>query len=647
MTSKDEKRQADHLRRVCGERHERVLSVSREHINEERRTVELAFSSELPYERWWGIEVLDHAAESVRLGRLADRAALLLEHDTGKQVGVVESVTLGEDRVGRAVVRFGRSALAEEIWQDVVDGIREKVSVGYTIHRAVLEEERDDGPDVYRVADWEPHEISIVAVPADASVGVGRSTAAQVDEQTIEQITDTQEDRPVTEKKNEGAPEVRVKDNAPAPVAAPSAEDVRKAELSRIENIEALGDQFEATHEGSREMARKAIRDGVSLDAFRGEMLKHVGSVAPKVAPELGMDEKEVRQYSLINAINYQLNPQSRAARDAAAFEIEVSDALSDKTGQEFRGIGIPMDVLRDKRDLTVGTATAGGHTVGTNLLGGSFIDVLDKASLVLQRGTVLRDLVGNIAIPRQTSGATAYWVAESGAPTESAAAFDQVTMSPKTVAGFSDISRKLLQQSSIDIEGFVRRDLGKRLALAIDLAALHGSGTSNQPTGVASTSGIGSVAGGTNGAAPDWDDVVDLESAVSVDNALMGDLAYVTNAAVAGKLKKTAKVSSTDSRMILDGSVAGGLEMNGYPVFVTNQVSSTLTKGTSSGVCSAIFFGNWSDLLVGFWGGLDLLSDPYTASSSGTVRVTAFQDIDLAVRHAESFSAMLDALTA
>jgi len=251
--------------------------------------------------------------------------------------------------------------------------------------------------------------------------------------------------------------------------------------------------------------------------------------------------------------------------------------------------------------------------------------------------------LVGNIAIPRATGGATAYWVAETGAPTESQQAFDQVALSPKTVGAFTDISRKLLLQSSIDVEGFVRNDLATVLALAIDLAGINGSGASNQPTGILNTAGIGSVAGGTNGLAPTYQNMIDLETAVALANADVGAMGYLTNAKVRGKLKSTQKVATYGDDFVWgeDGAV------NGYAATVSNQVPSNLTKGTSTGVCSAILFGNFADLIIGQWGALDLTVDPYTGSTSGTVRVVALQDVDIAVRHAESFAAMKDALTA
>lgn len=152
-------------------------------------------------------------------------------------------------------------------------------------------------------------------------------------------------------------------------------------------------------------------------------------------------------------------------------------------------------------------------------------------------------------------------------------------------------------------------------------------------------------MAGGTDGAAPTWANMVALETEVAVDNADVGRLAYMSNAKVRGKLKGTPRTATYGDIMIWEPT-AGATPVNGYPFHVSNQVSSTLTKGSSSGVCSAIFFGNWADLVYGLWGGLDILVDPYTGGTAGTVRVIALQDVDVAVRNPQSFAAMLDALT-
>lgn len=609
--------------------HFRDALFQRDAIDVEKRTVELAFASEAPVERFGYVEILDCSERSVRLERLRDAAALLVDHNWKDQVGVVESVSFGADRKGRAVVRFGKSARASEIFTDVVDGIRTKVSFGYWIHQTKTAK-RADGTEEVLATDWEPFEISLVSVPADHGVGVGRSAEPPVTETTI--AAPAAEERSMSET-NPAQPTAEVR----AAIAA----EVRNQELARISQLEEIGKAF-ARFDGEA-MARAAITKGQSVEELRTQILEKV-SKQPAPSADIGMSEREVQRFSFLRVLNALANPGDPKARAAAAFEFEASDAVSRVLGKSAQGCFVPNEVLQGgKRDLTVGTATAGGHTVATNLLASSFIDLLRNRLVLANAGaTMLTGLSGNVAIPRQTGGATAYWVAESGAPTESAQAFDQVTLTPRTLGAYSDISRKLLLQSSIDVEAFVRGDLAKVVALEIDRAGLHGSGSSNQPTGVASVSGIGSVAGGTNGAAPTWANIIALETEIAQDNADIGSLAYVTNAKVRGKLKGTEKASSTG--MYVWGE--GASPLNGYRALVSNQVSSALTKGTANGVCSAIFFGNWADLLIGMWGGLDLTVDPYTASTTGTVRIVALQDVDVAVRHAESFAAMLDALT-
>lgn len=612
----------------------RGVQITREAIDADARTVELSFSSESPVERWFGTEILDHSPASVRLGRLRAGGPLLVDHDLRDHVGVIESVSIDADRRGRAVVRFGRSARAEEIWADVQDGIRNSVSVGYRIHELRLDSEKD-GEETYRAVDWEPLEVSLVSVPADVSVGVGR--ADEGGEYEIRVV----DERPSTRK--EDLP-MEPNTQTPAAPAAPAVDvraiedkarsEARKAEMDRVREILAIGERF-----NQRELAAAAVNGETSVDAFRAQVLEKVGTQKPLTPPsaDIGMSDKEARQFSMVRAINALVTGSWKNAE----FEREASAAVAGKLGRDARGFFVPNEVL--KRDLTVGTATAGGHTVATNLLAASFIDLLRNKMVVMKAGAqMLSGLVGNIAIPRQTGGATAYWVAESGAPTESAQAFDQVAMSPKTLGAFTDISRKLLLQSSIDVEAFVRNDLATILALELDRVALHGSGTAPEPKGVFNQTGIGDVAGGTNGLAPTWAHIVEIETDVAVANADIGALSYITNAKVRGKLKTTEKASSTAQFVWGDGAAP----LNGYAAHVTNQVRSDLAKGTGTDL-SAIFFGNWADVIIGQWGVLDVMVDPYTGSASGTVRVIALQDVDVAVRHPESFSVMKDAITA
>jgi len=600
----------------------RHFNLDRAAIDEEARTVGLSFSSDAPVERWFGMEVLDHSPKSVDLGRLNDGAPLLMDHDTSDQIGRVESATVDGKR-GQAIVRFSKSARAQEIFTDVMDGIRQNISVGYRINEMELDESRsEDEVETYVATRWQPFEVSVVSVPADNSIGIARS--AEGDNITT-----------ITNLKTKNKEVKMTTENKTNIDAATVARDAVAADRARSQEIDAIV----AKHPELKEIGSQFKGNDRSMDEFRGVALDSITKNQPTTAAiedtKIGMTDEQTDNFSIVRAVNALVTGNW----NDAGFEREMSDEMASKLGKRAQGFYIPTDVLM--RDLNVTTTTAGGHTVATDLLSGSFIDMLrNKMATVGLGATMMNDLVGNIAIPRQTGGATSYWVAESGAITESQAAFDQVSMSPKTVGSMSDISRKMLLQSSLDVESFVRNDLATSLALAIDSAAINGTGSSNQPTGVLNTSGIGSVVGGTNGAAPDWADIVDLESAVAIDNADMGALGFLTNAATRGKLLQTEKASGTAQYVWSDSNT-----LRGYNAAVSNQVPSNGTKGTGTALSSMVF-GNWNDLIIGTWGGIDINVDTSTGSASGTVRVVALQDVDIAVRHAESFAAMTDIIT-
>jgi HK97 family phage major capsid protein len=667
------------------ERHDEILTdvrdaaFTREAINVEARTVELAFSSEEPYERYWGREVLSHERGAIRLDRLnSGRHPLLVDHSTRDQIGVVERAWIGDDRKARAIVRFGKSARAQEIFQDVQDGIRSLVSVGYRIWLMVLAKS-GDGEEEYLVTDWEPFEVSIVAVPADPTVGIGRSDER---DRLIRSFTDRARSGSVTPHNLRKEPRMEDDNNTPTTPAQPRTEtraavdpqSERRAtekERQRVRDIQALGEKF-----NKRAEADTAIDAGTSFDAFRESVftsLEQGGALRLAEPAQIGLSKKEVQQFRFTNLIAASLWPDDASVRKMAGFEIEAARAAADKRPDvrtERQGaFTVPVDVLSapldmrsadaetatrlllqramagarlGQRDLVVGTPAAGGNLVATELLASSFIDYLVNALAVMGLGaTMLTDLQGNIAIPRATGGHTGYWVAENSAPTESQPSFDQVALTPKTCGAFVDYGRRLLLQASVAVEAFVRMDIARTISLMIDLAAVTGSGTGNQPRGLLNTSGIGSVAGGANGAAPTWDHIVELESAVANANAPASSLAYLTNTRVRGKLKRTQKFTGTSGEALWRNG-----ELNDTRAQVSNQVPSNLTKGSSVGVCSAIAYGNWADLLLALWGGLDIMLDPYTGSTAGTRRVVALQDVDVNVRYPVSFSAMQDALT-
>lgn len=655
----------------------------------------ISVSSEQPYLRtsWWDdpwVEVLGHKAEEVDLARLAGGAPVLANHDRRTAlgntplagIGKVERAWLDGDRLHTDIVISRREALAD-LRQDIADGLVSNVSIGYMINERTLTKTNGEGQaDEYRVTNWTPFEISLVDIPADATVGLGR--AADMPDPKNPDMRYRVVDLPAPGATS-GARSMEIDDiqggqttgtHTTGTQATRTAPDPLQAERERARELRELGRQFHAS-----DLADTAIDAGTSVDAFRAQLLNNLQAtrgLRPAESPEIGMSSREVEQFSFCRALMAAADPVN--AHKLAPFEIECSRAAQDKRGDSRdksreAAITIPVDVLgrgimldqgaamsatrmlnqRDLsrgqaayRDLVVGTPTAGGNLVATELLGSSFIELLRNAMVLDRLGiTWLRDLNGNLAIPSQTGGATAYWVAESGAPTESTQAIGQVTLSPKTVGAFTDYSRRLLLQSSIDVEAFVRADLAMTIGLALQQAAINGSGSSNQPTGILNAAGVGAVVGGTNGAAPTYDHMVDLETAVSDADGDIGTFAYLTNARVRGKLRKTQEFASTNGKAVWQRGRESGIgDVLGYDAWVTNAVPKNLTKGSASGVCSAVMAGVWSQLIIGMWGGLDILLDPYTGATSGTRRVVALQDVDVALRQAASFAVMKDALT-
>ena len=588
-------------------------------VSEEERSISFPFSSELGVTRYFGNEILEHTRDAVDLNRLNDGAPLLWNHDPDRVLGVVRSAKIGDDKRGYAEVKFSRNDFATQVWADIEGGILRNVSVGYQIKD--MEQRGED----YVATSWEPYEVSIVSIPADNSVGVGRSLDDLVTS-TQEVSNMSEENRSLNDSASSDAPQpTSIKESMTTTpdkmevVRSESPVDhskAVKAERSRISEIQTVAAKYNLA-----ELGEQYIRDERSVADFNSAVLKEwkPEAIAPKADDtDIGLTKEETRSWSVLRAIDYLADPNNRAKREAAAFEIEASEAAASKLGRSSRGITIPNEVF--KRDLATRPDTAGGNLIQTDLDAANFIDLLRNNSVLQQTGsTVLTGLSGNLSIPRQGAAGTAYWVSESSAVTESQQTIEQVNMTPRTVGAMTDISRKLLIQSSVDVENMVRNDLAKIIALEIDRCALYGLGNTSEPLGVHNTTGISTENVGNND--PSWSDVVNMESDIAVSNALTGSLSYVTRANINGAMKVKAKDSGSGLFVNDNGTV------NGYPCYVSNQVEA-----------GDIWFANWSDLIIGYWSGLDLQVDPYTGGASGTVRVRVLQDTDVAVRHPESF---------
>lgn len=627
-------------------------------VDTEARTLRFPFSSEEPVDMWYGTEILSHGPGAMRQGQRQATMPLLFNHCRDDLLGVVESIELGPDRRGYCTVRFGRDERGDWAMQQAADGVLVNASFMYRVFKFIEDVEEE----TYTATDWEPYEISLVTVPADPTVGVGRSHGDE--EARVEIVTRQHQPASAESKEQSMFKQRHTLQNQATDGAAGGAAggavvidepQVRaqgaEAERSRINEIDAMC----RAHKVPDDIRAGLIQKGATIEQARGAVLDlqlqraqaPVAKLDEGYAPD--MSDREKSRYSMLRAINAVLNNSWKEA----GFELEVSNDIGKRMGKNTQGFFMPTNIpFAQRAQYAAGAQATGGAIVATNLLAGSFIEVLRNKARVLQLGaTVLSGLVGNVDIPRQTGATSTFWVTEGGNLTEAEATFDKVSLALKSIGTYSAITRQMLLQSTPDVEMLARADLISQIALGIDLASLSGSGSGGQPTGIANVAGIGSVIGGTNGAQLTIDHLIDLETQITNANADVDSMAYLTNAKAVGWLKKAKSSTGQYLWTNIPGGQRSGTpgEINGYAVARTNQARSTLTKGTASGICSEVFFGNWSELLIGEWGVLEIMPNPYDATlfKQGGVLLRAMQSVDVAVRHAASFATMSDALTA
>ena len=595
---------------------------------ENDRRFNLSFASEEPVMRSFGWEVLSHKSEDIDMNFISSgRAPLLLNHNPEVQIGVIESAFLDESsRKSRAVIRFGKSELASEIMQDFNDKIRTNISVGYQVTNLEKTDEQRDGIDVYR-ASFVPLEISSVSIPADRSdIGVGRAEITQ----------------PTIIKENPMETKTEIVAETPSVDADKIRQEALADRAKEIKEMQALG-----VRHNLRNFADEHVANGTDLFSFREKMLNKIES-KPLDAIEDPVDikPKEQQRYSFLKA----LNASSRGDWAGAGFEAEMSQEMAHKSGKQPQGFFVPdyawrSDFYNGKRELTVGTAAEGGYFAPSQQLGSEWIGALRAKMVLSELGMrTMSGLTTKIQIPK-IAGASAGFVAESGAVGDNTQATSQITMQARTLGARSSISRQLTLQSDPSIEQIVRDDLVSAIASKIQDVGISGGG-SNEPSGILAVSGtnVGATMG-TNGGAPTWASVTGCVKEVEVDNAIVNEntLAFLTNPKVKSKMANTPKVASTDSVMILEAPYDN---LYGYQIKFTTDVPSDLTKGNQS-ASSALIFGDFSQLIMGSWGNSpDVLVDPYSSSTDGTIQIIVFSEIDLAVRNAVSFSKIIDYTT-
>lgn len=613
--------------------------------------ISFSASSEKPVERWFGEEVLSHEPKAVRLERVKRGAMpLLFNHNWDEPIGVVDAARVEEDRLIVDAHLF-ETARAAEIAAMLKGGLR-NVSIGYRLH--VVEEDKKTG--VFTARDWEPFEASIVSVPADPSVGIGRSlsgeelevrmvrTTVTADPATLRRSTSMSKDAATLaaeaeaaekEQKEKQAREAREKAEREAreKLEQRSALELEQGRVRAIENL--------AKANKIAENIRDAwVRQGYNLEQVSNDILKILeerGKSNPLPASRLGLTGQETQRFSLARAV---LAAVQRNWNNAG-FELECSRTIAQKLGKpaDENKFYVPSEVMerpleqavreylagmgRGQRDLTVATAGAGGFLVQTENVG--FIEMLRNRSVAFRMGARrLSGLQGSVTVPRQSAAATAVWLAnEASTATESQQTFVQMALTPKSVSAYTEISRQLLLQSSPGAEGIVTDDLAQVVAIAADLGALEGTGSGGQPTGISATAGIGSVTGTSLAAAG----VLEFQSDVASANVTPMRPGYVTTPAVAALLMVRPELPSTGTTRLWTGNMWDGAMFN-IPAMTTNQVTA-----------ASMIFGDWQELVIGEWGVLEVEVNPYAGFQAGIIGVRAMYSMDVGVRRPFAFS--------
>lgn len=569
-----------------------------------------------------------------------------MDHDTRTQIGLLEEVKIGKDGKLRAMARPGNHPDATWVFADIRGGIRPNISVGYRVMELKLEESSDERGDTYRVTRWMPMEGSTVPVPADITVGAGR--AASNDVQFPVNVT-PHTSRAAEENKMPENPQAPAAEAAPAVVATRDYDAERKQRGNDLANIAKL---ITDPAKRSEIMTKALVEDWAPSRMTEAAFEANMASAAAAVpAGRVVLTEKEQKRYSVMRALA--AGVPELAGKVDAGFEREISQEIAKRTGHTPKGVLIPLTLTADRAAALQIRASVTGNVATTSSLGGAgvetsvqdLVEILRNESALIQLGVrYLPGLTGNVQFPRQITANTWTWEGEnpSADKTLTAATLDTFTLSPKTGMGGTAYSKQFLVQSSFGPEQFVREDLGRIAALGIDAAGINGPGTANQPTGVMNISGVETEVMGTDGGQLQWANVVSYETKQAINNAAQGALGFLLTPGVRGGLKTRLKNTVAGADYIW----SDGDTLNGYRSLASNQVPSTLTKGTSTTICHGVVFGNWQELIMASWGeALDVTVDPFTLAGQGMIRVIGLAMVDCNTRHPKSFVVTKDAL--
>jgi len=606
---------------------------------ESEAVVRCSVSSEEPYYRHWmydpatkeyvhGYEVLGHAPGEVDMSRCKDGLVIQDGH-YGDQIGIIKNPGVKDAKFG-GTVEWCCGQRAQEIKRDAQAGIRRNMSVGYFVQQYKVVGDKDGVP-IYRAVKWTPYEGSFVNLPADTGVGVGRSL---------------EENKPAATPAVEQTKGIQTMD--PKDIAAGAPAENKGLTAEQVVECFRLANTAGVEHAE----VKKLIESGKTFDAIRSELEDkievHVKALANK-KPEMpapgghraifdaGDEKKIVRQYNLLNVIR-------ALAKDGSpdvGYEREISDQIAKAKKCDARGFFIPESVLvraiTGKTNVSDHITGNGAATVETELLAEQYIDELVAQTVLGAAGVrTIGGLQGDIAIPKGTAVSFG-WIAEKDDAPLNSPQFSQVEGEPHTAASRAILSRRLVMQSSLAVQNLVARLILEAIGRGVEAATFDGTGADNQPTGLSATEGINTVS--MTAGEPTRANLIEFWEKVYTANAGGANMKYIGSPAVKALLCKTRDfLPFNNTGAKANSAVVGAV---GGEFLCTRESKVEGYDFLMSGLCNSkkLYFGNWSEILVGFWSGIDMIVDPYTYSAKGAWQVTAFQDCDVIVRHPSAFS--------
>lgn len=633
--------------------------------------MELSISSDTPYLRydWYSdedyFEVLDHSADGMDSSRLRAGAALLFNHNRDIQLGTLNAP---EMRDGKCFVKAKVSAAPDiasyKVRMD--EGILKDSSVGYTITDDGICIGAKDGIPVYKFK-WSPHEASMVTIPADISVGLGKDHNPRWNSQPgkepeLKEITvKFEKEFDNLAKKSQKKSTQKIMAEITEPVIPP----VKQPEINIVEEGKKAVTEFQARCKKIREyaevlknpkwretavtIATKHLEGEANVSNFMDECRAAFDGLieTSQISPEIGLDNKDLRRYSICELIL-----QAGSKKGISGLYKEASDAVAKLTRKDPDGVWIPDDVtgrslqqihglgrnqMKNQasriqqaaehfaRALTATNFTSGGALVGTDLLAGSLIELLLNKIQFLNGFTHLGGLVGNIAIPKVTGPvANSFWLPEGGTVTSNDMSFGQLGLTPHRLAATMAYDKQLVAQASLSVEALVRDYIARIMAVEKNRAMINGSGAAGQPFGLLNIAGVQSVTT-TAGTGLTWAQVVNFKTVLGTANAdMLGELSWLTTPAAEGNLASLPKIGTTFPVFMLDDNG----KVRGYELNTTNNVPGNL-----------LIFGVGSEFIVADWAGIDIVVNPYSLDTSGQIRVTVQQWTDNGARHEVAFA--------